>query len=80
MVRAAELEITPTGTFFREVVLGGSAALTQVFTVAGSGRLGTALGIAAQSDLVAPAGLALLGDGSLLVSDSFNNTIRRVVP
>ena len=51
-------------------------------TVAGSGRAGFAGdgGKAQAADLNAPAGLAVAGDGSLLIADSANNRVRRVAP
>ncbi|HSP18670.1 MAG TPA: N,N-dimethylformamidase beta subunit family domain-containing protein [Myxococcaceae bacterium] len=56
------------------------AGPTRVKTIAGSGRVGNALGDAASSDLVTPTGLAVLPDGSVVVSDPWNQVVRRVVP
>lgn len=62
----------------RKIIPGTGAADTQVYTVAGSGLIGTRLGGGEEADLVAPTGLAVLPDDRILVTDSFNNTIRRV--
>jgi hypothetical protein len=62
----------------RKVIPGTSAAETQVYTVAGSGLIGTRLGSGEEADLTAPAGLAVLPNASILVTDSFNNTVRVV--
>ncbi|WP_223636130.1 N,N-dimethylformamidase beta subunit family domain-containing protein [Corallococcus sp. EGB] len=64
----------------RKVIPGDSAATTQVVTFAGSGRAGTALGRADETDLGAPAGLAFDAEGHLYVSDAFNQVIRVVTP
>jgi hypothetical protein len=53
-----------------------SADLQQVSTVAGDGTEGHLDGAAAQAQFRCPSGLALLTDGRVLVSDSFNNRIR----
>jgi hypothetical protein len=63
----------------REVTLGWDRGSTRVRTLAGSGRLGHLLGDGSQSDLVTPAGLAALPDGSVVVSDPWNQVVRRVV-
>src|SRR5439155_1062456 len=55
------------------------AKTTLVSTIAGTGRQGTHLGTGDASDIVAPAGLALLSNGALLVSDSYNNAVRKIV-
>jgi hypothetical protein len=75
------LLIADTANFrLRQVVPGTDAASTWVTTVAGSGRLGTALGTGAEAELSIPAGVAVMPDGaSYLVTDAFNNLIRRVV-
>jgi hypothetical protein len=71
--------IADTANFrLRKVIPGTSAADTQVYTVAGSGLIGTRLGSGEEADLVAPAGLAVLPNASILVTDSFNNTVRIV--
>lgn len=64
----------------RKVIPGANAATTQVFTFAGSGRVGTALGRANATDLGAPTGLAFDAEGRLYVSDAFNQVIRVVTP
>ncbi len=63
----------------RRIVPGPSAAETQVSTVVGTGRLGTALGDGESTDLGFPTGVAVLPDGSLAVTDSALGVIRRVV-
>jgi hypothetical protein len=63
----------------RQVELGADRASTRVRTLAGSGRLGSALGDGSQSDLVTPNGVVVLPDGSLVVSDPWNEVVRRVV-
>ena len=63
----------------RQVELGSDRASTRVRTLAGSGRLGSALGDGSQSDLVTPTGVAALRDGSVVVSDPWNQVLRRVV-
>src|SRR5207302_10754490 len=76
---AGELLLADTANYrVRKVIPGADAHSTQVLTVAGSGRQGTRLGAADQSDLVAPTGLALLPNNAVLVSDSFNNVIRLI--
>jgi hypothetical protein len=71
--------IADTANFrLRKVVPGTGAADTQVYTVAGSGRIGTRLGDGEEADLVAPAGLAVFPNDTILVTDSFNNTLRIV--
>jgi len=64
----------------RKIVPGAGAADTQVYTFAGSGRVGTRLGTGAESDVVAPTGVVIAGDDSVLVSDSGNHVLRRIVP
>jgi hypothetical protein len=63
----------------RQVELGPDRAGTRVRTLAGSGRLGSALGDGSQSDLVTPTGVATLPNGSVVVSDPWNQVIRRIV-
>jgi uncharacterized protein (TIGR03437 family) len=52
-----------------------------LITIAGTGQAGKGsdFGAALLSSLSSPAGLALLSDGSLLVCDSGNHTVRRIV-
>ena len=74
-----ELLLGDTGNFrLRAVVIGDDAASTHVFTIAGSGLAGTALGPGDAADLPAPAGVAVLPDGRILVSDSFHHALRAV--
>jgi hypothetical protein len=63
----------------RKVVPGADEASTQVYTFAGSGRVGTRLGSGAEADLVCPAGVVVAPDGSVIVSDAGNHVLRRVV-
>jgi N,N-dimethylformamidase beta subunit-like protein/NHL repeat-containing protein len=73
--------LADTGNFrIRKVQPGANPASTRVFTIAGSGLLGTRLGSGDTADIVAPAGLASDGNGWIFVSDSFNHAIRRIVP
>lgn len=60
----------------RKIILGADRATTNVYTIAGTGRVGTALGTGAQSDLVSPAGLAIMANEKILISDPYNNVIR----
>ncbi|HZH03536.1 MAG TPA: hypothetical protein VEY30_07105, partial [Myxococcaceae bacterium] len=63
----------------REVRPGADAASTQVWTAAGTGRVGRALGSSEAADLVAPAGLATAADGlGLALSDAHNHVVRWV--
>ncbi len=64
----------------RKVLPGPTPAHTGVWTIAGSGQLGTRLGRGDVADIVAPTGLALKPDGTVLaVSDSGNNVVRIIV-
>ena len=79
-LEAGEVYLADTANHrIRKVVPGDSPETTEVFTFAGSGKVGTRLGDAAQADIVAPAGLYAAPDGTILVSDSGNNVIRRIV-
>jgi DNA-binding beta-propeller fold protein YncE len=72
-----DLLVADTANFrIRKVMLGTDAASTQVYTVAGTGRLGTRLGSGDKADIVAPTGLALTPAARVLVSDSYNHVIR----
>jgi DNA-binding beta-propeller fold protein YncE len=72
-----DLLVADTANFrIRKVALGEDAASTRVFTVAGTGRLGTRLGSGDNSDIVAPTGLTLNPAARVLVSDSYNHVIR----
>ena len=51
----------------------------EVLTVAGSGRLGVVDGPAERATFATPSALLQLPDGSLLVSDTANNRLRRLV-
>ena len=80
MISEGLLVFADTGNFrLRQVELGADRASTRVRTLAGSGRLGSALGDGSQSDLVTPNGVVVLPDGSLVVSDPWNEVVRRVV-
>jgi hypothetical protein len=80
MNSAGELLIADTANFrIRKLVRPGDPT-AHVYTVAGSGKAGTNLGSANTADLAAPAGLAILPDRRILVSDSFHNVIRTITP
>lgn len=73
--------LADTGNYrIRKVQPGANTASARVFTIAGSGQLGTRLGTGDAADIVAPAGLASDATGGIYVSDSFNHAIRRIVP
>ncbi|MRI86856.1 hypothetical protein FGE12_01595 [Aggregicoccus sp. 17bor-14] len=76
-----EIYIADTANFrLRKVITGADAASSRVYTIAGSGKLGLTLGSGSQADLSIPAGLAVVpSDESILVTDAFNNVIRRVI-
>jgi hypothetical protein len=77
VLAGGEVLLADTANFrLRKIVPGTGAADTLVYTVAGSGRIGTRLGSVEEADLAAPTGLAVLPDTRILVSDSFNNTLR----
>jgi hypothetical protein len=72
------------GTMLAVVVLAApaAAAADMLITTAGTGVAG-GVGdgsMAAAAQLNGPRGLALLGDGSLLVADTTNNRIRHIAP
>ena len=72
-----DLLVADTANFrIRKVAVGADAASTQVFTVAGTGRLGTRLGTGDKTDIVAPTGLTMNPAARVLVSDSYNHVIR----
>jgi hypothetical protein len=78
---AGEILLADSANFrIRKVVPGDSASSTHVYTFAGSGKVGTALGPGDAADIVLPAGIAVAGDGQVFVSDAFNHVIRRIVP
>jgi DNA-binding beta-propeller fold protein YncE len=68
----------PTNYVLRQIVPGADAASTQVTTYAGSGRLGNADGLPEAAQFGVPLGLSLQSDGSLLVVDGSNGTLRLV--
>ncbi len=71
--------LTDTANFrIRKVVPGADAATTRVFTIAGSGRMGSTLGSGAVADIVAPTGIAVGRSGKLYVSDSYHQVIREL--
>jgi DNA-binding beta-propeller fold protein YncE len=71
------LLLADTANFrIRKIVPGQDAASTRVYTVAGTGRLGTHLGPGDKADIVAPAGITLNPAARVLVSDSYNHVIR----
>lgn len=63
----------------RKIVAGLDASTTSVYTLAGTGRLGTRVGPGQTADIVAPTGLAFGPNGLLYVSDSFHHVIREIV-
>ncbi len=72
-----ELILADTANYrIRKILPGADAASTGVWTIAGSGRQGSALGSGEVADLVAPAGVAYTPHGQIVVSDSFNQVIR----
>ncbi|PTL77678.1 N,N-dimethylformamidase beta subunit family domain-containing protein [Vitiosangium sp. GDMCC 1.1324] len=76
-----EVWLADTANFrIRKIIPGANAAATQVYTFAGSGKLGTRLGAGDVADIVAPSGLASDAQGRLYVSDSFNQVIRLITP
>lgn len=64
----------------RKIVPGAGPADTRVYTFAGTGRVGTRLGNGDASDIVAPTGVVTASDSSILISDSGNHVLRRIVP
>ncbi len=76
---SGDLVLADTANYrLRLVTPGATAATTEVVTLAGSGNLGSALGTGDQADLVAPAGVAVRPDGTIAVSDSYNEVVRLV--
>lgn len=74
---AGDLFLADTANYrIRKILPGADAASTQVLTIAGTGRQGTALGSGDVADLVAPAGVAVGPSGRIYVSDSYNQVIR----
>jgi DNA-binding beta-propeller fold protein YncE len=72
-----DLLVADTANFrIRKVVPGEDAASTHVYTIAGTGRLGTHLGPGDKADIVAPTGITLNLAARVLVSDSYNHVIR----
>jgi sugar lactone lactonase YvrE len=71
--------ISDTANFrIRELVPGADPASTKVYTLAGSGRIGTNLGSGKDADIVAPTGLAVGPNQKIYVSDSQQNVIREI--
>ncbi|MBX5484732.1 MAG: hypothetical protein IRZ16_23155 [Myxococcaceae bacterium] len=74
-----ELIVADTANFrIRKVVSGATPEATQVYTIAGSGMVGTRLGNGATADIVAPAGLTFGINERIYVSDSFHHVIREI--
>ncbi len=80
MNSAGELLIADTANFRIRKLVRPTDPTAHVYTIAGSGKAGTNLGPAGTADLAAPAGLAILPDRRILVSDSFHNVIRAMTP
>ena len=80
MNSAGELLIADTANFRIRKLVRPTDPTAHVYTIAGSGKAGTNLGPAGTADLAAPAGLAILPDRRILVSDSFHNVIRAITP
>jgi sugar lactone lactonase YvrE len=77
---SGEIILADSANFrIRKLIPGADAASTRVYTIAGSGRNGTRLGRGDEADIVAPTGLALAPNGTLIVSDSYNHVIRRII-
>ena len=64
----------------RVIAPGATAGGTTVETLAGSGRFGHADGPGGQATLANPLGLAVAPDGSVLVANGGDGTVRRIVP
>jgi DNA-binding beta-propeller fold protein YncE len=77
---SGEVLLADTANYrIRKLVPGKDAATSQVYTLAGSGLLGTRLGTGDVADIVAPTGLAVAPNGSVVISDSGNNVVRVMV-
>lgn len=63
----------------RKIIPGTDAVSTQVFTLAGSGRVGVRTGAADQSDLTTPAGLVVTQDDRVFVTDPYHGRILEIV-
>jgi hypothetical protein len=80
VLSSGEIILSDSANFrIRKLIPGADAASTRVYTIAGSGRNGTRLGRGDVADIVAPTGLALAPNGTLIVSDSYNHVIRRII-
>lgn len=78
---AGDLYLSDTANFrIRKITPDADASRTQVFTIAGSGKLGSTLGTGEVSDIGAPTGIAVAADGRIFVSDSYNHAIRKISP
>jgi hypothetical protein len=74
-----DLILADTANFrVRKVVPGADATSTQVYTIAGSGRIGTQLGSGDVADIVAPTGITIGPNDKIYVSDSYQNVIREI--
>lgn len=60
----------------RKIIAGPDAQNTHVYTLAGSGKVGSTLGPASQADIVSPAGIALMPNETFVVTDPFNHVVR----
>jgi len=78
---AGEIYLADSGNFrIRKVVPGSAIDSTRVTTIAGTGRVGTNLGSGDSADIALPAGVAVLPDGRIAVSDAYNQVIRLITP
>lgn len=70
--------IVQAGTLDKGMKGDDGNILSSVSTYAGSGQLGSHNGLAEEAEFRMPAGLAVLPDGTVLVSDSRNHLIRQI--
>ncbi|HYR55020.1 MAG TPA: N,N-dimethylformamidase beta subunit family domain-containing protein [Myxococcaceae bacterium] len=76
-----EIYLADSGNFrMRKVIPGSSIDTARVTTIAGTGRVGMNLGSGDTADIVLPAGVAVLPDGRIAVSDAYNQVIRLITP
>src|SRR5262249_5712258 len=74
-----EIYLADSGNFrIRKVIPGSSIDDTRVYTIAGTGRVGTNLGSGDVADVALPTGVAVLADGRVVISDAYNQVIRQI--